>query len=86
VHQIDDSIVYGPGLRWALMGPILTFHLAGQGPPGATPGTFLYHDTHTIVSGTGALANLHGVLTLVGTVHPPAGPVATYTGEVHFDP
>jgi carnitine 3-dehydrogenase len=29
VHQIDDSIVYGPGLRWALMGPILTFHLAG---------------------------------------------------------
>jgi carnitine 3-dehydrogenase len=29
VQQIDDSIVYGPGLRWALMGPILTFHLAG---------------------------------------------------------
>jgi carnitine 3-dehydrogenase len=28
-QQIDDSIVYGPGLRWALMGPILTFHLAG---------------------------------------------------------
>jgi carnitine 3-dehydrogenase len=33
VKQIDDSIVYGPGLRWALMGPILTFHLAG-GPGG----------------------------------------------------
>jgi carnitine 3-dehydrogenase len=33
VQQIDDSIVYGPGLRWALMGPILTFHLAG-GPGG----------------------------------------------------
>ncbi len=32
-QQIDDSIVYGPGLRWALMGPILTFHLAG-GPGG----------------------------------------------------
>ncbi|HEU0288150.1 MAG TPA: 3-hydroxyacyl-CoA dehydrogenase NAD-binding domain-containing protein [Nocardioidaceae bacterium] len=31
--QIDDSIIYGPGLRWALMGPILTFHLAG-GPGG----------------------------------------------------
>jgi carnitine 3-dehydrogenase len=29
VQQIDDSITYGPGLRWALMGPILTFHLAG---------------------------------------------------------
>jgi len=33
VKQIDDSIVYGPGMRWALMGPILTFHLAG-GPGG----------------------------------------------------
>jgi len=33
VQQIDDSIVYGPGLRWALMGPMLTFHLAG-GPGG----------------------------------------------------
>jgi carnitine 3-dehydrogenase len=29
VQQIDDSIAYGPGLRWALMGPIMTFHLAG---------------------------------------------------------
>ena len=33
VQQIEDSIAYGPGLRWALMGPILTFHLAG-GPGG----------------------------------------------------
>jgi len=33
VQQVDDSIVHGPGLRWALMGPILTFHLAG-GPGG----------------------------------------------------
>jgi carnitine 3-dehydrogenase len=32
-EQVDDSIVHGPGLRWALMGPILTFHLAG-GPGG----------------------------------------------------
>jgi carnitine 3-dehydrogenase len=32
-QQIDDSIIHGPGLRWALMGPILTFHLAG-GPDG----------------------------------------------------
>jgi len=29
VQQIDDSIVHGPGLRWAIMGPMLTFHLAG---------------------------------------------------------
>lgn len=29
VEQIDRSITEGPGLRWALMGPCLTFHLAG---------------------------------------------------------
>jgi len=33
VEEIDASIAHGPGLRWALMGPILTFHLAG-GPRG----------------------------------------------------
>jgi carnitine 3-dehydrogenase len=33
VEEIDASIAYGPGLRWALMGPCLTFHLAG-GPGG----------------------------------------------------
>ena len=27
--EIDDAIVYGPGLRWAFMGVCLTFHLAG---------------------------------------------------------
>jgi len=27
--EIDDAIIYGPGLRWAFMGPCLTFHLAG---------------------------------------------------------
>jgi carnitine 3-dehydrogenase len=27
--EIDDAIVYGPGLRWAIMGTCLTFHLAG---------------------------------------------------------
>ncbi len=31
VEEIDASIAYGPGLRWALMGPCLTFHLAGGG-------------------------------------------------------
>ncbi|HET8726880.1 MAG TPA: 3-hydroxyacyl-CoA dehydrogenase NAD-binding domain-containing protein [Alphaproteobacteria bacterium] len=29
VEQIDASITEGPGLRWATMGPCLTFHLAG---------------------------------------------------------
>ena len=33
VRQIDDAIAQGPGLRWAIMGPMLTFHLAG-GPGG----------------------------------------------------
>ena len=27
--EIDDAIIYGPGLRWAFMGVCLTFHLAG---------------------------------------------------------
>lgn len=29
VADADAAIVFGPGLRWALMGPHLTFHLAG---------------------------------------------------------
>jgi len=29
VADADAAIAYGPGLRWALMGPSLTFHLAG---------------------------------------------------------
>mgnify|MGYP001223240374 CR=1 FL=1 len=28
-EEIDDAIIYGPGLRWAMMGTCLTFHLAG---------------------------------------------------------
>jgi carnitine 3-dehydrogenase len=36
VEEIDEAIAYGPGLRWAQMGPCLTFHLAAGGgvPPG----------------------------------------------------
>lgn len=33
VEQIDTSIRQGPGLRWAITGPIMNFHLAG-GPGG----------------------------------------------------
>jgi carnitine 3-dehydrogenase len=29
VEQIDAAMTSGPGLRWAFMGPCLTFHLAG---------------------------------------------------------
>jgi carnitine 3-dehydrogenase len=33
VEDADIGIAYGPGLRWALMGPSLTFHMGG-GPGG----------------------------------------------------
>jgi 3-hydroxyacyl-CoA dehydrogenase len=29
VEDVDAAVAYGPGLRWAMMGPHLTFHLAG---------------------------------------------------------
>ena len=29
VADVDAAIAHGPGIRWALMGPILTFHLGG---------------------------------------------------------
>jgi 3-hydroxyacyl-CoA dehydrogenase len=29
VEDIDTAIAYGPGLRWALLGPFLNLHLAG---------------------------------------------------------
>jgi carnitine 3-dehydrogenase len=29
VEEIDEAMAFGPGLRWALMGPCLTLHLAG---------------------------------------------------------
>lgn len=29
VHQIDKAVCHGPGLRWAFMGPFLTYHAAG---------------------------------------------------------
>lgn len=58
----------------------VTFNLTG----GSTP-EGLYHGTEVIVSGTGDLANLHGVLRQVGTVPAPIGPAGTYTGQIHFD-
>ena len=29
VHQIDKAVCCGPGIRWAFMGPFLTYHAAG---------------------------------------------------------
>ncbi|MEW9920297.1 3-hydroxyacyl-CoA dehydrogenase NAD-binding domain-containing protein [Marimonas sp. MJW-29] len=29
VEDIDKAVAYGPGMRWALMGPHLTYHLGG---------------------------------------------------------
>jgi carnitine 3-dehydrogenase len=29
VTDLDAAVLYGPGIRWALMGPFMTFHLAG---------------------------------------------------------
>ena len=40
VSDADAAVAYGPGLRWALMGPHLTFHLAG-GEGGMTH--FMHH-------------------------------------------
>ena len=44
-----------------------------------------FQETNVIVSGTGALTNLHSVLSSVGTVPAPPGiPYGTYTGQVLF--
>lgn len=45
VEEIDAAIVHGPGLRWAVMGPLLTFHVAGG--EGGMAG-FLEHFDHTL--------------------------------------
>jgi hypothetical protein len=64
----------------------VTFNVTGTGRPGATAGSFVYQATQVIVSGTGDLANLHGVLTQVGTVSDTAaGPFGTYTGQIRFN-
>jgi hypothetical protein len=57
----------------------VTFNLNGSNDPtGAVKGTA------TIVSATDDLAGLHGVLSEVGTVPAPSGPVGTYTGQFEF--
>jgi carnitine 3-dehydrogenase len=29
VEEIDEAVAYGPGLRWAIMGPGMVYHLGG---------------------------------------------------------
>ncbi len=56
----------------------VTFTLDGSSDP-----TGAYKATDTIVSATGDLAGLQGVLSQVGTVGP-NGPLGTYTGQIQF--
>ncbi len=56
----------------------VTFNLNGSNDP-----TGALKATDTIVSATGELAGLHGVLSQIGTVGP-GGPVGTYTGQIQF--
>jgi Protein of unknown function (DUF3224) len=56
----------------------VTFNLNGSSDP-----TAAVKATDTIVSATGDLAGLRGVLSQDGTVGP-GGPVGTYTGQIQF--
>jgi 3-hydroxybutyryl-CoA dehydrogenase len=42
VEDIDKAIHYGPGLRWSVMGPNLTYHLGGA------EGGIRYHTEHLL--------------------------------------
>jgi Protein of unknown function (DUF3224) len=58
----------------------LTFNLSGTKHNGVFDGNAV------ILSGTGGLANLSGMLNEVGTVPGPLGPLGTYTGQVQSAP
>jgi hypothetical protein len=49
---------------------------------GSNDALLVVHATATIVSATGELAGMHGVLHEVGTVVIPTGPVGTYSGQI----
>jgi hypothetical protein len=57
----------------------VTFELNGSNDP-----TGAFKATQTIVTATGGLAGLRGVLSQVGTIGP-GGPVGTYTGQIQLD-
>ena len=56
----------------------VTFNLNGSSDPEGN-----VRATAVIVSATGGLTGLHGVLKEIGTVPSPTGPEATYTGQIH---
>ena len=51
VTDVDAAVSMGPGLRWALMGPLMTFHLAGGA--GGLRYLMEHIDTTTIWPGLG---------------------------------
>jgi Protein of unknown function (DUF3224) len=55
----------------------ITFNLSGH-----NDSELAVHASATIVSATGGLAGLHGVLHEVQTVIRPTGPVGTYSGQI----
>ena len=59
----------------------VTFNLTGRNGPGFTN----FHATDTIISASGGLAGLHGVLNWEGVTLGPDGPVGTYSGELVID-
>jgi Protein of unknown function (DUF3224) len=58
----------------------VTFDLTG----GNGPGFMNFHATDTIISASGGLAGLHGVLNWEGVTLGGNGPVGTYTGQIQF--
>jgi hypothetical protein len=82
IHADGSAIFHGfytfTGTVNGIPGTV-TFEANGSGTS-----DLLFQATLTSVRGTGALANLHAVLTQVGTVE--GHPVGTYTGQIHFDP
>jgi hypothetical protein len=57
----------------------VTFNLNGR-----NDSALVIQATDTIVSATGELAGLHGVLRQIGTVTILTGPFGTYSGQIHF--
>jgi hypothetical protein len=58
----------------------VTFDLTG----GNGPGFMNFHATDTIISASGGLAGLHGVLNWEGVTLGANGPVGTYSGQILF--
>jgi hypothetical protein len=58
----------------------VTFDLTGGNGPGLTN----FHATDTIISASGGLAGLHGVLNWAGVTLGANGPVGTYSGQILF--